>query len=246
MAKPPAAPASRDSQLRPPPRRAGAGCCCARCSTGAVQPAADLRRPGGCAVGWLVGTTSGMNSIIALVNRVAPVQIEVRGSFGALTREFGFAELTVTVGNKTIDATAFRAALRDWHWQPLRLDFDHLQADALRVDVHHRRDPAPGHRRADSADRLACTLGSLTVVVDEYALQPAIDRRPRHRRAGRLPDRRRHASPSASTRRGRRRTRSRATVPARSRGRLSAQVQDKAVEAALPCKRLAGRPDGRR
>jgi len=118
------------------------------------------------AVGWLVGTTSGMNSIIALVNRVAPVQIETRGAFGALAEEFGFDELKVTIERKTVTATAVRARLRDWHWQPLQANFEYLEAAALRVDVITDEIPLQdiGLPLRLSAER--AQLGTLTVIVD--------------------------------------------------------------------------------
>jgi translocation and assembly module TamB len=125
------------------------------------------------AVGWLVGTTSGMNSIIAIVNRVAPLAIETRGAFGALAEEFGFDELKVTVGSKTVEATAVRARLRDWQWQPLRVAFDYLEAASLRVQVITDAIPVQniGVPLLLSAER--ASLGSLTVNVDgkQFALQ---------------------------------------------------------------------------
>lgn len=118
------------------------------------------------AVGWLIGTTNGMNSVIAVVNHIAPLRIETRGAFGALAEEFGFADLTVTVGDTTVEAKAVRARLRDWHWQPWRVDFDYLEAAALRVEVITREGPLRdiGVPLALSADKVS--LGELSVVVD--------------------------------------------------------------------------------
>jgi translocation and assembly module TamB len=117
-------------------------------------------------LGWLLGTTSGMNSVIALANRLAPVTIETRGAFGALVEEFGFDELKVTVDSKTVTATAVRARLRDWKLQPPGADFAYLEAASLRVDVITDEIPLqnigiPVYLTADRA-----SLGSLTVTVD--------------------------------------------------------------------------------
>jgi len=119
------------------------------------------------AAGWLVGTTHGMNSLIAVVNRFAPLTIETEGAFGALAEEFGFATLKITVeGKATVQATAVRARLRDWELKPPRLDFFHLEAASLRVEVVTDGSPLLdiGVPLLLSADRAA--LGSLTVVVD--------------------------------------------------------------------------------
>lgn len=118
-------------------------------------------------VAWLLGTTSGMNSIIALVNRFAPVvEIETRGAFGELAGEFGFAELKVIVGTKTVEATAVRARLRDWQLRPPRFDFVYLEAASLRVDVVTGDTPPQdiGVPLYLSADRVR--LDSLTIIVD--------------------------------------------------------------------------------
>jgi translocation and assembly module TamB len=185
------------------------------------------------AVAWLLGTTSGLNSIIALVNRIAPVNIEVQGSFGALTREFGFAEIKVTVDNKTIDATAFRAELRDWHWQPLRLDFDHLQARALRVDVMTDEIPIQNIGVPIALTVSRVTLGSLTVIVDgtQFGLQSIEGRATAgpdgYRVAeGRLAFGEHKAEVTAELGPAR-------PFPLKAEGRLTAQVQDKAVGAVL-------------
>jgi len=185
------------------------------------------------AVAWLVGTTSGMNSIIALVNRIAPVTIEVQGSFGALTREFGFAELRITVGNKKVDATGVRAMLRDWHWKPLRFDFDHLQADALRVDVITDEIPIQdiGVPIPLTASRAA--LGSLTVNVDgtQFSLQ-SIEGRATAGPDGYRVEEGRFAfgehKAEASAELGPLRP-----FPLKAEARLEAQVQDRAIGAAL-------------
>ena len=116
--------------------------------------------------GWIVGTTSGMNSVIAVVNRIAPLQLETVGAFGALAEEFGFAKLKVTVGTKTVEASDVRARLGDWRLQPLGFDFAYLHAGSLRV--HVITDPEPiqniGVPLPLTAER--ATLGSLTVIVD--------------------------------------------------------------------------------
>lgn len=132
----------------------------------------------GATVAWLIGTTSGMNAIVALANRFAPIKIETRGSFGALNREFGFAEIRVTVANTVVIGRAFRARLLHWQRQPLRLDFDHLQAGDLRFEV--TTDPHPSPTPVQdigvpgielTAQRLA--VGELTVAVDggDFRLQ---------------------------------------------------------------------------
>jgi translocation and assembly module TamB len=125
------------------------------------------------AVGWLIGTTNGMNSVLAIVNRFAPVTIETHGAFGSLAEEFGFDELKVTIGDKTVEAKAVRARLRDLHWQPLRVQFESLEAASLRVDVVTDEVPLQniGVPLLLSADKV--TLGSLTVTVDgkQFSLQ---------------------------------------------------------------------------
>ncbi len=62
---------------------------------------------------WLVGTTAGLNTMIALASRFSPVKIEATGTVGALTREFGFAELLVEVDGTRIEASDLRILLRD-------------------------------------------------------------------------------------------------------------------------------------
>jgi translocation and assembly module TamB len=155
--KPPGRPAGRRRRLL---LRASATALFSLLATGALLAAA---------IAWLLGTTSGMNAIIALANRFAPVKIETQGSFGALTREFGFDELTVTVADTRVNATTVRARLRDWDAQRLRCDFDRLEAAALRVEVTTRNDdPRPvqniGIPLQLTAARLA--LGTLTVAVN--------------------------------------------------------------------------------
>jgi translocation and assembly module TamB len=131
----------------------------------------------GAAVAWLVATTSGMNTLIAMANRFAPVRIEAQGSFGALTREFGFSELRVTAGRTTVEATAVRARLRHWRAQPLRFDFDDLAGRTLRVAVRPDPDAPPtpaqniGIPLRLSAERLV--VGELTIAVGttQFSLQ---------------------------------------------------------------------------
>jgi translocation and assembly module TamB len=126
------------------------------------------------AIGWLVGTTGGLDSIASLVARFAPVKVETRGAFGALAEEFGFAALKITVGDTTVEATEVRARLRGWGWQPPRIDFEDLQAASLLVRVIGNDKPPPtdiGVPLAISAER--ARLGRLTVAVDdsEFSLQ---------------------------------------------------------------------------
>ena len=90
-------------------------------------------------IGWLVGTTAGLQTLVGLAGRFAPVQIEATGTFGALSREFGFAELRVAVDGTRIEAKDLRVQVRDWDWQPPRLDLAHLRAARLQVDLA----PAP-------------------------------------------------------------------------------------------------------
>lgn len=188
------------------------------------------------AVGWLVGTTNGMNSIIALANRVAPVSIETRGAFGALAEEFGFAALKVTVGDTTVDATDVRARLRDWHWQPLRLDFDNLEAASLRVGVLTDDDDAAppadiGVPIGLSAQR--ARLGHLTIAVDlaEFSLQSIEGRATAGPDGYRIDDGRVSLGPHSA--RVDAELGARRPFPLRAEGNVSAQVQDKTIGAAV-------------
>lgn len=126
---------------------------------------------------WLLATTSGMNALIALANRFAPVQIEARGSFGAFSREFGFDELKVTVNGTVVTATGLRAQIAALEREPPRIDFAHLGAKTLRVQV--TTDPAAPHDPVqDIGIPLRLTspqlrIGELTIAVDatEFSLQ---------------------------------------------------------------------------
>ncbi len=189
-------------------------------------------------VGWLVGTTHGMNSIVGLANRVAPVKIETRGAFGALAEEFGFAELKVTVGDTTVGATDVRARLRHWRWQPPRVDFAYLEAVSLRVGVASKEKvedaPLPqdiGVPLELSAERVR--LGRLTVAVDgtEFSLQ-SIEGRATAGPAGyRIDDGRVALGPH--TARVDAELGARPPFPLRAGGEVSAQVSDRTVGAAV-------------
>ncbi len=124
-------------------------------------------------VGWLLGTTSGMNFIIALASRFAPIEIETRGSYGGLTHEFGFAELKVTVGSKAVTVSDMRVKLGNWHAEPLQLDFETLEAASLRVDVITDEIPIENIGVPLRLSAARVLLGSLTVVVDgtSFSLQ---------------------------------------------------------------------------
>ena len=185
------------------------------------------------AVGWLVGTTNGMNSVIALVNRFAPVRIETQGSFGSLVEEFGFAELKVTVGTKKVVATAVRARVRDWHRQPLQVDFAYLEAAGLLVDVVTDEIPLQdiGVPLQLSAERAA--LGSLTVIVNgkQFSLQSIEGRANAGPTGYRVDDGRISFGPHtarASAELGARRP-----FPLQAQGEVAARVQDKTVRAAV-------------
>lgn len=109
---------------------------------------------------WLTRSTSGIDALIANINRYTPVQIEARQTFGALNREFGAEFVRVRAGSTTVEIAKLRAQLRDYRVQPLRLDFTHLQAEHLRVVVRPSATPDGGptqHIGAPldvSADRL--------------------------------------------------------------------------------------------
>ena len=126
---------------------------------------------------WLLATTHGMNALIALANRFAPVQIETRGSHGALSREFGFDELKVTVGGTVVTAAAVRARIAALERNPPRIDFAFLSARALRVQVV--TDPTAAHEPVqDIGIPLRLTspdlrIGELIIAVDaaEFRLQ---------------------------------------------------------------------------
>lgn len=116
---------------------------------------------------WLLATTTGMNTLIGVASRFGPVKIETKGGFGALTREFGFAEIHVTVGDTIVAATDLRARVRDWQRRPPRLDFAHLGAASLRVDITTDDSPPVqdiGLPLRLTTERLA--LGRLLLVID--------------------------------------------------------------------------------
>ncbi len=116
--------------------------------------------------GWLVGTTAGLNALIALANRFAPVQIEAIGTTGALTRAFGFATLRVKFQGGSVEATAVSALLRDWNWRPLRFDFEHLQSARLRIDITPKKEPTP----PVEAIGLPLELSANQLAIDELTL----------------------------------------------------------------------------
>ena len=97
----------------------------------------------GAAIGWLIGTTAGLNTMLDLVTRFTPVKIEAVGTIGALTREFGFARITVQIDNTRVEAGEFQALLRGWALRPLRFDFEHLAADKLLVEVRRKERKEP-------------------------------------------------------------------------------------------------------
>ncbi len=104
------------------------------------------------AVGWLVGTTPGLNALIALANRYAPVQIEAVGTTGALTREFGIAVLRVRFEGGSVEATEVRALLQEWTLRPPRIGLAYLRAARLRVDI------APSARPTAPIDTIGLPL----------------------------------------------------------------------------------------
>jgi translocation and assembly module TamB len=128
-------------------------------------------------IGLLIGTTSGMNTLLELTSRFTPVKIETQGSFGALTREFGASEVRVSVLNTMVEATELRARIHRVQRGPLQIDFSELAAKSLRVIV--KRDPTLPTSPAQGigtpvrlfADKL--TLGLLTIIVGEtnFSLQ---------------------------------------------------------------------------
>ena len=188
------------------------------------------------AVFWLLGTTGGISAVIAGTSRFVPVKIETRGAFGALTGEFGFAELRVTAGNTTVIATEVRARLRDWRWEPARFDFQHLDADSLRVEV--TTDPsntAPvqniGVPLDLSADML--TLGNLTVAVNgtPFSLQAVAGRITAGPQGYRVEDGRLAYAAQTATFAGELGAPRPFTLQVQ--GQAAAQVKDKAVGAAL-------------
>lgn len=185
------------------------------------------------AVGWLVGTTNGMNSVLAIVNRFAPVAIETRGAFGSLAEEFGFDELKVTIKDKTVVARAVRARLRALHWQPLRVEFASLEAASLRVDVVTDEVPLQdiGVPLLLSADRVA--LGSLDVIVDgkQIGLQSIAGRATAGPGGYRVDDGR--LALGAHTARVDGELGARRPFPLQARGEVAARVQDKTIGAAV-------------
>ena len=183
--------------------------------------------------GWLLGTTNGMNSVIGLVNRLAPVHIDTHGSFGSLVEEFGFAELRVTIGDKKVTATGVRARVRDWQRQPLRVDFAYLEADGLVVEVVTGDSPlldigVPVHLSADRA-----ALGSLTVIVDgkPFGLQSIEGRAVAGPDGYRVDDGRVAFGPHAA--RVAAELGARRPFPLRAQGEVAARLQEKTVNAAV-------------
>ncbi|MCU0764753.1 MAG: hypothetical protein MUF32_01700, partial [Burkholderiaceae bacterium] len=184
------------------------------------------------AAGWLLGTTHGMNSLIALVNRLAPLTIETEGAFGALAEEFGFATLKVTVaGEATVQATSVRARLRGGELRPPRLEFAYLEAASLRVDVVTDDSPLLdiGVPLALSTDRAA--LGRLTVVVDgtDVQLQSIAGRATAGPGGYRVEGG--TVALGAHTARLDAELGARAPFPLRADGKVAAQLQDRAIDA---------------
>ncbi|MGE5339100.1 MAG: translocation/assembly module TamB domain-containing protein [Gemmatimonadota bacterium] len=116
--------------------------------------------------GWLAGTTSGLNALLALAGRFTPVKIEASGAFGALTREFGFASLRVEVAGTRVEAADLRAQLQQWQWRPLRLDFDHLLAARLRIDVAPKQETSPPLQEIG----IPLDLAAARLAIDELTL----------------------------------------------------------------------------
>ncbi len=182
------------------------------------------------AFAWLLGTTAGMNSLIALASRFVPaLEIETRGAFGELAGEFGFAELRVVAGRHTVHLQGLRARVRGGQLSPPGIDFAVLEADALRVDVITDELPIMdiGVPLQISAERVRLDL--LTVNVDGTAFSlHSIGGRATAGPQGYRVDGGRVAFGDHS-----------ATVdlerpfPLQARAQVAARVQDKSVDAAL-------------
>ena len=187
-------------------------------------------------IGWLIGTASGMSALIALANRFAPLHIEAKGAYGALVREFGFAELVVTVADTRVSATAVGARLRALSWEPPRIDFAHLEAATLRVEV--KTDPEPSEAVQDIGIAVHLSsptvrIGTLTIAVDEdsFSLQDIAGSAVAGPQGYRIDDGRvaygaQRAEVSASLGALR-------PFAFEAQGRLAAQLQDQAIGAAV-------------
>ena len=163
-AAPPAGPAPRTSPWRLLLRSLATG-------TGSLLLSVAVVAAG---FAWLLGTTAGMNSLIGLVNRFVPgIQIDTQGAFGELAGEFGFAEVRVKVDRASVHLSGLRARIRDWELRPPRIDFAALEADALRVDVITDELPIEdiGVPLQLTADRVRLDRLMLNVDGTEFSLQ---------------------------------------------------------------------------
>lgn len=94
------------------------------------------------AVVGLVSTTTGLQTLVALANWLAPIRIEALRAQGALTREFGFERLRIEAGGTSVEIADFRARLEGGNLHPLRVEFRSLSAARVDVKVEPGNSPA--------------------------------------------------------------------------------------------------------
>jgi translocation and assembly module TamB len=113
------------------------------------------------AIGGLVSTSVGLQTLVGLADRFTPIRIEAVHAQGALTREFGFERLRIEAGGTSVEIVDLRARLEGVSLRPLRVDFQSLSA--ARVDVQVRPGNTPAAPPESIASPVAVSTGRLNV-----------------------------------------------------------------------------------
>ncbi|HMA07570.1 MAG TPA: translocation/assembly module TamB domain-containing protein [Ramlibacter sp.] len=113
------------------------------------------------AIGALVSTSVGLQTLVGLAGRLAPIRVEAVHAQGALTREFGFERLRIEVGGTSVEIVGLRGRLEGVSLRPLRVGFQSLSA--ARVDVQVRPGDAPAGPPESIASPVAVSTGRLNV-----------------------------------------------------------------------------------
>ncbi|HEU0204361.1 MAG TPA: translocation/assembly module TamB domain-containing protein [Burkholderiaceae bacterium] len=130
--------------------------------------------------GWLLGTTSGLVTIVQVVTSLTGVRIDLTTPRGSVINGFGAERVRVVAGRTEVEIDNLGATLTSFGLRPLRFDFDGL--DATRVDVRVRPSPTPP--KAEDATDAPRSIASPVAVsaqqlrVGEFRLRVGRDESP--------------------------------------------------------------------
>ncbi len=120
---------------------------------------------------WLLTTTSGLRMVARAVEQLTDGVVRIEGASGALQGGFTLARLTVTTPSTTVVAEELRAKWIGFDLQPLRFEFDTL--DAQRLAVRVRPPPQPSTAPPPSiASPVAVAARQLNVALFELETGP--------------------------------------------------------------------------